>query len=29
MSDYDPERVRQLQRPRSLPFAIGKIGHVV
>jgi catechol 2,3-dioxygenase-like lactoylglutathione lyase family enzyme len=29
MSDYDPERVRQLQRPRGLPFAIGKIGHVV
>ncbi|MBV8737668.1 MAG: VOC family protein [Alphaproteobacteria bacterium] len=29
MSDFDPERVRQLQRPRGLPFAIGKIGHVV
>ncbi|MGH7064081.1 MAG: VOC family protein [Stellaceae bacterium] len=26
---YDPERVRQLDRPHGLPFHIGKIGHVV
>ncbi len=26
---YDPERVRQLDRPHGLPFCIGKIGHVV
>jgi catechol 2,3-dioxygenase-like lactoylglutathione lyase family enzyme len=29
MGDYDPDRVRQLERPRGLPFSIGKIGHVV
>lgn len=26
---YDPDRVRSLQRPRGLPFRIGKLGHVV
>jgi catechol 2,3-dioxygenase len=26
---YDPERVRQFDRPQGLPFHIGKIGHVV
>ena len=26
---YDPDRIKQLQRPRGLPFRIGKIGHVV
>jgi catechol 2,3-dioxygenase-like lactoylglutathione lyase family enzyme len=26
---YDPDRVRQLQRPHGLPFRIGKLGHVV
>ena len=29
MDGYDPERVRQMRRPNGLPFAIGKIGHVV
>ncbi len=29
MSGYDPDRVRQLERPHGLPFSIGKIGHVV
>jgi catechol 2,3-dioxygenase-like lactoylglutathione lyase family enzyme len=29
MSDYDPDRVRQMRPPHGLPFAIGKIGHVV
>ncbi|MGA8757415.1 MAG: VOC family protein [Stellaceae bacterium] len=29
MGNYDPDRVRQMQRPRGLPFSIGKIGHVV
>src|SRR5487761_1297847 len=29
MVDYDPDRVRKLERPRGLPFQIGKIGHVV
>ena len=26
---FDPEEMRQLKRPRGLPFRIGKIGHVV
>ena len=26
---YDPDRVRNLGRPRGLPFRIGKLGHVV
>ena len=26
---YDPDRVRNLQRPQGLPFRIGKLGHVV
>ena len=29
MDGYDPERVRRMARPTGLPFAIGKIGHVV
>jgi catechol 2,3-dioxygenase len=29
MGNYDPDWVRQMQRPRGLPFSIGKIGHVV
>ncbi len=29
MGNYDPDRVRQMQRPHGLPFSIGKIGHVV
>ena len=29
MADYDPDRVGKLERPRGLPFQIGKIGHVV
>jgi catechol 2,3-dioxygenase-like lactoylglutathione lyase family enzyme len=29
MGDYDPDRVRKLERPHGLPFNIGKIGHVV
>ena len=29
MGDYDPDRVRKLERPHGLPFKIGKIGHVV
>jgi catechol 2,3-dioxygenase-like lactoylglutathione lyase family enzyme len=29
MGDYDPERVRRLDRPHGLPFRIGKLGHVV
>ena len=29
MGEYDPDRVRKLERPRGLPFQIGKIGHVV
>lgn len=29
MDGYDPEQVRQMRRPNGLPFAIGKIGHVV
>src|SRR5258706_10242213 len=26
---YDPDRVRSLQRPKGLPFRVGKLGHVV
>ena len=26
---YDPDRVRELQRPHGHPFRIGKLGHVV
>jgi len=26
---YDPDRVRKFQRPKGLPFHIGKLGHVV
>jgi catechol 2,3-dioxygenase len=26
---FDPEEMKQLKRPRGLPFRIGKIGHVV
>ena len=26
---YDPDRVKNLQRPYALPFRIGKLGHVV
>ncbi len=29
MADYNPDRVRKLERPHGLPFQIGKIGHVV
>jgi catechol 2,3-dioxygenase-like lactoylglutathione lyase family enzyme len=29
MVDYDPDRVRKMERPHGLPFSIGKIGHVV
>ena len=29
MGDYDPDRVRKMERPHGLPFSIGKIGHVV
>jgi catechol 2,3-dioxygenase-like lactoylglutathione lyase family enzyme len=29
MSEYDPDRVKAMQRPPGLPFRIGKIGHVV
>ena len=26
---YDPDRAKRFQRPKGLPFRIGKIGHVV
>ena len=26
---YDPDRVKSLERPKGLPFRIGKLGHVV
>jgi hypothetical protein len=26
---FDPEEMRQLKRPRGLPFRIGKIDHAV
>ena len=26
---FDPDEIKQLKRPRGLPFRIGKIGHVV
>jgi catechol 2,3-dioxygenase-like lactoylglutathione lyase family enzyme len=26
---YEPDRIKELRRPRGLPFNIGKIGHVV
>ena len=26
---YEPDQVKSFERPRGLPFRIGKVGHVV